>query len=187
MANSQNTFAGKPSVAGGAFVAPLGTDLPTDASTVLTGFTNLGFVSEDGLSEVFDRSTDVQKDWNGDQIRVLQTEVEATFEFALLEVISYETLCLLYGKENVTKVDGTDDSPERYTVKNTGAPLEPQVFVWDMSDQGNRMRIIAPNAQVTAQDDITYSAGELASINVTVSAFKDTESGAYTIKYIDKK
>ena len=49
--NTANVAAGKPRVNGAIFVAPVGSTLPTDASTVLdAAFINLGFISDDGVT-----------------------------------------------------------------------------------------------------------------------------------------
>ena len=52
MANEvKNVTTAKPKVSGAVFYAPLGTTLPTDATTPLdTKFKNLGYVSEDGFT-----------------------------------------------------------------------------------------------------------------------------------------
>ena len=51
MADVNNVSYGKPKVGGAAFVAPLSTALPNDATTNLDAkFKNLGYISEDGLT-----------------------------------------------------------------------------------------------------------------------------------------
>lgn len=62
--NSANVTAGTPKVGGAFFHAPLGTDLPTDANTALdTAFKNLGYISEDGLTESTSIDTNTVKAW----------------------------------------------------------------------------------------------------------------------------
>lgn len=48
--NAQNVSVAKPKVGGAVFVAPVGTDLPTDATTALNAaYQNVGYISEDGV------------------------------------------------------------------------------------------------------------------------------------------
>ena len=50
MADVKNVTAAKPKVGGAVYSAPLGTTLPTDATTALNvAFKALGYISEDGL------------------------------------------------------------------------------------------------------------------------------------------
>ena len=67
--NSANVTAGIPKVGGAFFHAPLGTDLPTDAKTALdAAFKNLGYISEDGLTESTSIDTNTVKAWGGDVV-----------------------------------------------------------------------------------------------------------------------
>ena len=66
MANiSTNVSTGKPKISGGVWVAPSGTSLPTDATTELSGFTCLGYVSEDGVENSNDMDVAEIKAWGG--------------------------------------------------------------------------------------------------------------------------
>ena len=56
--NVANVVAGKPLAAGGVWIAPLGTALPTDETTALNAaFKSAGYIGEDGLTETIERAT----------------------------------------------------------------------------------------------------------------------------------
>ena len=59
MPNVSNVSTGKPKVAGAVFFADVGTTLPTDASSALAaGFADLGYVSENGVTNTNTSETD---------------------------------------------------------------------------------------------------------------------------------
>ncbi len=73
MAKTQNVTYGKPNVAGAISVAPLGTTLPTDAVGALDAkFKNLGYISEDGLTNADTRESESIKAWGGDVVLTSQ-------------------------------------------------------------------------------------------------------------------
>ena len=73
MAN--DVLVGAPLLAtGGVQAADTTVTLPTDADTSLTGFTALGLIGEDGLSETADRSTEQIRAWGGSLARVVQSQ-----------------------------------------------------------------------------------------------------------------
>ena len=89
--NSANVTAGTPKVGGAFFHAPLGTDLPTDAKTALdAAFKNLGYISEDGLTESTSIDTNTVKAWGGDVVMVNQTGKTTTFSLTLIEALNEE-------------------------------------------------------------------------------------------------
>ena len=73
MTNVNNVTSAKPKVGGAIFSAPLGTPLPTDATTDLNAaFKPLGYVSEDGLVNENTASSENLKAWGGDIVDTVQ-------------------------------------------------------------------------------------------------------------------
>ena len=72
-----NVSAGKPNPAGALYWAPLGSTLPTDATTALdAAFLPLGYVSEEGLTNSNSRDNDEIHAWGGDAVLNLESNEE---------------------------------------------------------------------------------------------------------------
>lgn len=165
--NTANVSVGKPKVGGAIYNAPLGSTLPTDATTALdTAFVCLGYVSEDGLTNENSPETDTIKAWGGDTVLTLMTEKADTFGFKLLEVLDINVLKSIYGSDNVsgTLADGI-------TVRANSAEAEARAWVFDMIMTGGVLkRVVVPNAKITELGEIVYKDDEAVGYEVTLTA-----------------
>ena len=177
--------AGKPLASGGVLSGPIGTTLPTDAVTAPdAAIKALGYASEDGLTEATERSTEKIKAWGGDIVKVVQSEFSVNYSFTLMHSNDADALKVVYGDANVATTAATASTGTLQTVQINGDELEHRVFVFDMKDGKNRIRIVVPNGQVTEVGEVTYDDGGVVQYQVTVEAFED-ESGNNAYKYID--
>src|SRR5688500_4446565 len=94
-------------VTGAVYAGPTATAAPTAADSALAGgFVDLGYVSEDGVSETRDRSTNKIKAWqNADLVREVVTESSLTYTFTLIET-KEDVVELFYGA-TADSVDGS--------------------------------------------------------------------------------
>ena len=176
---ASNVSAGKPNVSGAVWVAPKGTALPEDTTSTLTGFTCLGYCSEDGLTNATNMESETIKAWGGDTVLSIQTSKEDTYQFTLLEVLNPEVLKFIYGTSNVT---GTT----AITVKANNTDLVEQSIVIDMVMRGNAAkRVVIPAAKISEVGDIVYSDSEAVGYEVTVQCIPDA-SGNTHYEYILK-
>src|SRR5690625_3115890 len=103
MSNAQNVTTAKPKVGGAGWTAPLGTTLPTDATTeVDAGFNSLRYISEDGLTNENTPESENIKARSGDTVANVQTSKDHTVTYTLIEAMNVNVLKEVYGQDNVT-------------------------------------------------------------------------------------
>ena len=183
MAYTAYVNVGKPDtgVSGGVSSAPLGTTLPADATTALDAeFTNYGFISEDGLTETNEKSSDKIKAWGGRIVKNLQTDSSASFALWFIECSNGDVLKAICGEDNVP-VDGTI-----ITAKFDLEQLPSRVWNFDVRDGDNRVRVSVPNGQITELGDVTYGDEDVIAYEVTVDALWSDDLQAYYVKYLSR-
>lgn len=170
---------GAPISATGAIArAPLGTTLPTDASSALDQrFEELGLIGEDGVSLAQERSTDDIHAWGGSVVRKIQTEYSENFTFTLMESTKAEVLKAVYGADNV-KVTG-----KNIAITHNATPAEPAVYVITMKDGDMLRRFVIPNGQLSVDGDTAYSHSDVIQYSASVGALND-EKGNSSYEYV---
>lgn len=179
-----NVLQGKPLTTGGVLIGTSGATLPTTPSATTTGFTALGYVGDDGLTETADRSTDKIKAWGGDIVKVVQTEFSLSYQFTLYETLNANVLKAVYGTSNVATTAANSTHGTIQSVSINGGTLAVLPWIFDMKDGTAKIRVVVPKGQVTAVGEITYNDGGVIGYQVTVEAFADS-SGNQAYKYID--
>ncbi|QBX14758.1 major tail protein [Streptococcus phage Javan155] len=180
--DTKNVTSAKPKIGGAIYSAPLGTELPEKATDNLkTEFKNLGYVSEDGVTNEDTRSSENIKAWGGDIVGSMQTEKEDKFTYKLIESLNVEVLKEVYGAANVT-----GDLSEGIQIKSNSKELEAHVIVVDMIMNGGILkRIVLPNAKVDEVGEIKYVDGEVVGYETTLKCFPDKEGDTHR-EYIVK-
>lgn len=172
-ADPKKTSVGKPKIGGGVFRAPLGTTLPTDATTALSAtFKNLGYVSDDGVVNAKTRENTEVNAWGGDKVRDLQTSKADTFKMRFIEARNVDVLKAVHGDDNVTETNG------KITIRENSKELDRAVWVIDeIMNDGYLKRTVIPDGKITEVGDITYKDNELIGYEVTISAYPHAEDG----------
>ena len=163
--------------------APVGSKLPTDATTAVDkAFSDSGYVSEDGISFKTDKSTTAIKDWSLTTVRKILDEFEAVISWSEIQM-SYESLCHAFGAENVVKTPADTKHGEQITVKVNASLPEPRAWVFNMKDGKNRIRMVVPNGQITNLDEIALQGAEVMALPMELSCYPDAEGNAIYIYF----
>lgn len=181
MSDAKNVSAGKPKVGGAIFKAPIGTVLPKNAKEKLDdAFKQLGYCSDDGLTNGNEQESESKKAWGGDTVLNMGKGRKDTIKCKLIEVLNVEVLKTVYGEKNVT--GSLDDGIE---IKVNNEELESFSWVVDMILKGAVKRIVFPNAAVTDVGDVVYKDDELIGYDTTITAVPN-EMGDSHYEYIAK-
>lgn len=182
MSDTKNVTYGKPKIGGAIFSAPLGTKLPTDATTKLdAAFVCLGYISEDGLSNSNSPESDKIKAWGGEIVLVVQTAKEDSFKYKLIETLNVDVLKEVYGKDNVS---GTIETG--ITIKANSMPQEAHCVVAEMILKGGILkRIVIPNGTISEVGDIEYTDEDATGYETTLTASPDDQGNSH-YEYIKK-
>jgi hypothetical protein len=182
---SANVVSGRPLATGGILIAPVGTEVPADSTTspgVL--FVGAGYIGEDGVTEMGERSPEKIKAWGGETVKVVQTEHSLMYSFSFIETLNADVLKAIYGDANVTTTAATISTGTIHKVLVTGDSLPRKSYVFEIKDGDARIRIVVPNGQITEVGDITYSDSEVIAYEVTIHCFADA-NGVKATKYLD--
>jgi hypothetical protein len=156
---------------GALYVGSTGATAPTGATTSLTGFTALGYIHSDGITETRDRSTNQIRAWqNSDLVREVVTEATATFQATLLET-SLDTLAAYYG----SAVDVADGSIEVNPASTGGR----KSFVIDLIDGTDAIRTYIPAGEILSVGEQVYQNGEAIGYDVTITAYASADGFSF--------
>lgn len=176
-----NVTAGRPRTTGAVFTAEVGATLPTDATTALTdAYTDLGYISEDGVSKNISISTTGIKEWGGAIVLVTQDEKSATFQFKMIEYLNSDVQAFVNGSDNVS---GNLTDGLTVTVDEDEAEERVLVF-WQIMRGDVPHRLVIPRCRITEVGEVTYRTNEAVGYDVTVTAIKDDTTGAYFKEYM---
>ena len=170
MANASYVSTGKPKIGGSIFRAPKGTTLPTSATAELDpAFKDIGYVSEDGVTNRNARESEEIKSWGGTTVLSSQTSVTDTWQAQFIEALNTEVLKMVFGSSNVT-----GNLADGIKVTVNGAESEEAAYVFDMVLKGGVLkRVVLPCAKLSELGDTVYKDDKAIAYDVTLAALPD--------------
>lgn len=157
-------------VTGAVKYAAVGVTVPADADTPLTtGWTDVGYLTEDGVVETRPRSTTNLVAWqNADVVRTVVTESSITVGFTMAQT-SKATLELYYG----ATFDPVTGSIEIVPGETGGR----RALVVDFADGADLVRLFLPQCEALEVGEQTLASGEVVGYEVTMTGYPDSTLG----------
>lgn len=168
------------------WVAPLGTTIPTDATTELgAAFVGLGYLSEDGLTEPASLTAgDDIVAAGGDTVAQADPTFSKTWTGTCIEALNEDLLKVAYGSANVTVKQASASADGSITVKEQAGDLEHHVIVIDeILKGGRRRRNVMADATFLITGDISHVHTALVNFEFTINAYP-TETQPAQTQYI---
>lgn len=164
------------------WVAPLGAELPTDATAELDeAFVGLGYLSEDGLTEPasFEPGDDIVAA-GGDTVAQADPTFSKTWTGTCIEALNEDLLKVAYGSANVT-VTPANTADGSITIKEQAGDIEHHVIVIDeMLKGGRKRRNVMADATFLITGDISHVHTALVNFEFTITAYPTADQPAQT-------
>ncbi len=159
---------GKGRASGMFYVAAAGTAIPTTLATLPTGWTEAGFISEDGMELQLSRDIEDIKDWSNTIRRTILTDHDEKASGACISTTA-EALAELFGASNVTEGTGS------ITVNLSASDLPAvKAYLFVMKDGDDLMCFGCSNGQISVSDNVSFTAGDGIAWPFEITAQGDT-------------
>jgi hypothetical protein len=153
-------------VTGAVYVGATSAAAPTGSASTLTDFTDLGYVSADGITETIDKTTSQIRAWqNGALVREVVSE--GTYSVAMTFIETNQDVLELYFGTTITDGELNGDPTLSGGRKS---------FVIDVVDGAIVERTYIPAGEITAVGERTLASGEAIGYAVTVTAYADASN-----------
>lgn len=138
--------------------APAGTALPTYPSETLAGaWTEVGDVTDAGITLALDKSSTNLKNWANVIKRVILTDHAETVQSPIMDTTE-EALKAVVGEDNVTTVAAAQGHGAIINVNLSDGDLPaPEAFLWLMKDGDAMIAIGCSKGQVTAVENVSFA------------------------------
>ena len=187
--NANKVFVGLPeqsTTTGALSYGPVLTDIPTtfdEALAAIANFTSSGYISEDGATLTYDRSTTDIIEWAKAKVRRVLDDADATIETTLIQ-LDANGAKQAFGEDNVSVVAANAQHGEQMHIAIGAHVDEPRAWALRVKDGDMRLIALMPSGQVTSGVEITFTATDPISLPITISGNDDGE-GNYIHLFVD--
>lgn len=165
-------------VTGALYKAPIGSTAPSDATTALNAaYIDLGYISEDGVSESWDDSVDDVVAWqNATTVRSATTESSCSLSCTLIETNGRVLEAFHRGSSVLEQSAGVFDIAVKPIV------ADPSQWVLHVVDGTKLIRISVENGEIVERGELMYQNGEPVGYPITIRCYPD-DSGNLMTKF----
>lgn len=189
--NANKVFIGLPEQSATVGALSYGPVIPTesipstfdDAVTAIASFTSSGYISEDGATLTYDRSTTDIIEWAKAKVRSVLDSADATVETTLIQ-LDANGAKQAFGEDNVTVTSANTSHGEQLHIKLGASLDEPRAWALRVKDGDMRLIVLVPTGQVTSGVEITFTATDAINLPITISG-NDDGTGNYMHIYVD--
>ena len=161
----------RPTDAGVFYRAPLGTPLPTNATSPLNAlFVDHGWLGEDGITLMVNRANTKHHAFGSDLVKTTQDNYEESLKVTLLEC-DPDVLETVFGADSITL--GTDGGGNRtIAIAHSSKQLPRSAFVVEVVDGNKVRRIVVQEGMVVDLEDVKYVHNDLLSYTISIDCYK---------------
>lgn len=158
-------------------------DAPTPPTTAISTldvlFADLGYISDNGITEAYNDTTTEIKAWQGGTIvRTVISASKATIKFMMIE--NKREAAELFHKGSVVVSDGSTG----YRMDVMVPSPDRRKFVLDIIDGNDHLRIYIADGEVSNRSDITYKSDTQIGYEVEITMYP--VAGVVCTKFSDK-
>jgi hypothetical protein len=151
--------------------------LPTSYSASLTGFTEVGAITDDGITDTTSQDFNDIYMWQGNTLAVsLPGQNSLKFKFASMEM-NLVTIGLNYPGSTITQITGGVTIAQKPPVRDLRS------WVFHGIDGTKIQRVVVPSGQITERGDVVWSSADVTVWEYTVTCYVDA-SGNIAYRYI---
>lgn len=155
-----------------------------DADLAATGWTNLGYISADGVGQKVDDNTSPIEVWSGDEIGQLRDKFGIEITAELYQFLSPKVQAAVWGEDMVSTAAATALHGKRMKVAITSAIPPKCTLLTESFYEDSFMRQIIPGAQRSGLEDLTLVHNKPLSLKPTWRTVR-TPSGKHLIIHTD--